>query len=170
MFGSEPTPAEPKNWSLTRACAFVWFLTNILAGHGSCSFTSSFCANDLASRRRLKGAPKNWRARGLVGLAWEASKHTRNFIQARLLLGRNDMCRIIHKPWSAKHPLLARNSSRPLFQNTLSSPEIARAHYISKHALLAQNRSRPLFGEKQSYSTIPDPQYTDPSREAYRQG
>ena len=56
------------------------------------------------------------------------------------------MCRIIHKPWSAKHTLLARNSSRPLFQNTLSSPEIARAHYISKHALLAQNRSRPLFG------------------------
>ena len=56
------------------------------------------------------------------------------------------MCRIIHKPWSAKHALLARNSSRPLFQNTLSSPEIARAHYISKHALLARNRSRPLFG------------------------
>ena len=52
------------------------------------------------------------------------------------------MCRIIHKPWSAKHALLARNSSRPLFQNTLSSPEIARAHYISKHALLARNRSR----------------------------
>ena len=48
------------------------------------------------------------------------------------------MCRIIHKPWSAKHALLARNSSRPLFQKTLSSPEIARAHFISKHALLAE--------------------------------
>ena len=56
------------------------------------------------------------------------------------------MCRIIHKPWSAKHALLARNSSRPLFQNTLSSPETARTRYISKHALLARNRSRPLFG------------------------
>ena len=56
------------------------------------------------------------------------------------------MCRIIRKPWSPKHPLLARNSLRPLFQNTLSLPEIARAHYISKHALLARNRSRPLFG------------------------
>ena len=48
------------------------------------------------------------------------------------------MCRIIHKPWSAKHALLARNSSHPLFQNTLSSPEITRAHYSSKHALLAE--------------------------------
>ena len=56
------------------------------------------------------------------------------------------MCRIIHKPWSAKYPLLDRNCSHPLFQNTLSSHEIARAHYISKHALLARNRSLPLFG------------------------
>ena len=57
------------------------------------------------------------------------------------------MCRIIHKPWSAKHALLARNSSRPLFQkhyplpksltptivqNTPSSPEIAPAHYLGR--------------------------------------
>ena len=81
------------------------------------------------------------------------------FIQACLLLGRDDRCRIIHKPWAEKHPLLTPNHSRRLFQITPSSPEIARVDYIktrpprpkllaptiSKHALLARNRSCPLF-------------------------
>ena len=75
------------------------------------------------------------------------------------------MCRIIHKPWSAKHALLARNSSRPLFQNTLaslkllapiifqntpSSPEIAPAHYLgrSKVTLLSPTLSTQTQAEK----------------------
>ena len=68
------------------------------------------------------------------------------------------MCRIIHKPWSVKHALLARNSSRPLFQKrsprpkslaptivqtTPSSPGIAPAHYLgrSKVTLLSPTLS-----------------------------
>ena len=56
-----------------------------------------------------------------------------------------------------RHALLAQNSSRPLFQNTLSSPEIAHAHYISKHALLARNRSCPLFGRSKFTLLSPTP-------------
>ena len=75
------------------------------------------------------------------------------------------MCRIIHKPWSAKHALLARNSSCPLFQkrsprpkslvptivqNTPSSPEIAPAHYLgrSKVTLLSPTLSTQTQAEK----------------------
>ena len=75
------------------------------------------------------------------------------------------MCRIIHKPWSAKHAILARNSSRPLFQkhsprpkslaptivqNTPSSPEIAPAHYLgrSKVTLLSPTLSTQTQAEK----------------------
>ena len=75
------------------------------------------------------------------------------------------MRRIIHKPWSAKHALLAQNSSRPLFQklsprqkslaptivqNTPSSPEIAPAHYLgrSKATLLSPTLSTQTKAEK----------------------